>query len=170
MVRRCIPSRSPVFGAVPHQRFGRLRTVLKKLFAPGLEKALVFLDERLLGTTSNAVERGNRRYRKMQRTLYRVRTQRAIEGRLGLDLPADRRDAGPRRPRPFTRRRRHDRDDPVSLLQCRKIRENPHDIAVILSLHFSEKSVVHRLSNPGKQTKTARSEERTEDNFTPNMG
>ena len=54
--------------------------------APGLEKALVFLDERLLGATSNAVERGNRRYRKMQKTVYRVRTQRAIEGRLALDL------------------------------------------------------------------------------------
>ena len=38
------------------QRFGRLRTILKKLFAPGLEKALVFLDEKLLGATSNAVE------------------------------------------------------------------------------------------------------------------
>ena len=68
------------------RRFGRLREVLKKLLAPGLEKALVFLDERLLGTTSNAVERGNRRYRKMQKTVYRVRTQRAIEGRLALDL------------------------------------------------------------------------------------
>ena len=33
-------------------------TVLKKLFLPGLEKALVFLDEKLLGATSNAVERG----------------------------------------------------------------------------------------------------------------
>ena len=67
------------------RRFGRLRKVLKKLLAPGLEKALVFLDERLLAT-SNAVERGNRRYRKMQKTVYRVRTQRAIEGRLALDL------------------------------------------------------------------------------------
>ena len=68
------------------RRFGRLRTVLKKLLSPGLEKALVFLDERLMGATSNAVERGNRRYRKMQKTVYRVRTQRAIEGRLALDL------------------------------------------------------------------------------------
>ena len=68
------------------RRFGRLRKVLKKLLAPGLEKALEFLDERLLGATSNAVERGNRRYRKMQKTVYRVRTQRAIEGRLALDL------------------------------------------------------------------------------------
>ena len=72
------------------RRFGRLRTVLKKLLAPGLEKALVFLDERLLGTTSNAVERGNRRYRKMQKTVYRVRTQRAIESRVALDFQRER--------------------------------------------------------------------------------
>jgi hypothetical protein len=68
------------------RRSGRLRAVLKKLRSPGLEKALVFLDERLIGATSNAVERGNRRYRKMQKTVYRVRTKRAIEGRLALDL------------------------------------------------------------------------------------
>jgi hypothetical protein len=68
------------------RRFVRLREVLKKLFLPGLEKALVFLDEKLLGATSNAVERGNRRYRKMQKSVYRVRTQRSIEARLALDL------------------------------------------------------------------------------------
>ena len=68
------------------RRFGRLREVLKKVMSPDLEKALEFLDEKLLGTTSNAVERGNRRYRKMQKTVYRVRTERAIEGRLALDL------------------------------------------------------------------------------------
>jgi Transposase len=68
------------------RRSGRLRVVLKKLLSPGLNKALVFLDERLMGATSNAVERGNRRYRKMQKTVYRVRTQKAIEGRLALDL------------------------------------------------------------------------------------
>jgi hypothetical protein len=68
------------------RRFPKLRSVLKKLLSPGLEKALVFLDERLMGATSNAVERSNRRYRKMQKTVYRVRTQKAIEGRLALDL------------------------------------------------------------------------------------
>jgi hypothetical protein len=68
------------------RRFRRLGAVLKKLSSPGLEKALVFLDERLMGATSNAVERGNRRYRKMQKTVYRVRTRRAIEGRLAMDL------------------------------------------------------------------------------------
>jgi hypothetical protein len=76
------------------RRFGRLREVLKKLLAPGLEQALVFLDERLLGATSNAVERGNRRYRKMQKTVYRVRTKRGIEGRLALDLQRERQGDG----------------------------------------------------------------------------
>jgi hypothetical protein len=76
------------------RRFGRLRTVLKKLFAPGLEKALVFLDEKLLGATSNAVERGNRRYRKMQKTVYRVRTLRSIEVRVALDLLRERQAQG----------------------------------------------------------------------------
>jgi hypothetical protein len=76
------------------QRFGWLRAVLKELLSPGLEKALVFLDERLMGATSNAVERGNRRYRKMQKTVYRVRTKRAIEGRQALDLQRERQDDG----------------------------------------------------------------------------
>ena len=76
------------------RRFVRLRKVLKKLFLPGLEKALVFLDEKLLGSTSNAVERGNRRYRKMQKTVYRVRTRRAIEVRLALDLLRERQARG----------------------------------------------------------------------------
>jgi hypothetical protein len=39
-----------------------------------------------MGGPSHAVERGNRRSRKMQKTVYRVRTRRAIEGRLALDL------------------------------------------------------------------------------------
>ncbi len=68
------------------RRFKKLGTVLKKLTSPGLEKALVFLDERLLGATSDAVERGNRRYRKLQKTVYRVRTKVAIIGRLAPDL------------------------------------------------------------------------------------
>ena len=72
------------------RRFGRLREVLKKLLSPGLEKALVFLDERLIGATTNAGKRGNRRYRKMEKAVYRVRTKRAIEGRLALDLMRER--------------------------------------------------------------------------------
>ena len=52
------------------QRFKALGDTLKKLFAPTLEKALTFLDDKLLPSTSNAVERGNRRYRKMQRSFH----------------------------------------------------------------------------------------------------
>ena len=59
---------------------------LKKLFAPTLDKALTFLDDKLLPSTSNAVERGNRRYRKMQKHVYRVRTQVQISARLALDM------------------------------------------------------------------------------------
>jgi hypothetical protein len=76
------------------RHFKGLKKALKKLFAPGLEKALVFLDEKLLGATSNAVERGNRRYRKMQKTVYRVRTHQAIEARLALDLLRERQAQG----------------------------------------------------------------------------
>jgi hypothetical protein len=46
---------------------------LKKVFAPTLEKALIFLDDKLLPAISNAVEKGNRRHRKMQKSVYRVR-------------------------------------------------------------------------------------------------
>jgi hypothetical protein len=68
------------------QRFTSLGDTLKKLFAPTLDKALTFLDDKLLPSTSNAVERGNRRYRKMQKQVYRVRTQGQIRARLALDM------------------------------------------------------------------------------------
>jgi hypothetical protein len=68
------------------QRFRPLGATLKKLFSPTLEKALTFLDDKLLPSTSNAVERGNRRYRKMQKSVYRVRTQAQIRARLALDM------------------------------------------------------------------------------------
>jgi hypothetical protein len=67
-------------------RFPLLRETLKKLFSPPLEKALTFLDDKLLPSTSNAVERGNRRYRKRQNNVYRVRTQAQIRARLALDM------------------------------------------------------------------------------------
>ena len=50
-------------------RFKPLGETLKKLFSPTLEKALTFLDDQLLPSTSHAVERGNRRYRKMQKSM-----------------------------------------------------------------------------------------------------
>jgi hypothetical protein len=68
------------------QRFSQLRQALQPLFSTNLEKALTFLADRLLPATSNAVERGNRRYRKMQKTVYRVRTQAQIIGRMALDM------------------------------------------------------------------------------------
>ena len=67
-------------------RFTQLGETLKKLFAPTLEKALTFLDDKLLPSTSNAVERVNRRYRQRQKSVYRVRTQEQIRARLVLDM------------------------------------------------------------------------------------
>ena len=68
------------------QRFQHLRATLKKLDSPNLEKALTFLGDRLLPATSNAVERGNRRFRKMQKTVSRVRTQAHLIGRIALEM------------------------------------------------------------------------------------
>jgi hypothetical protein len=70
-------------------RFAHLRRALNKLFSPNLEKALTFLDDALLPATSNAVERGNRRHRKMQKTVYRVRTRHTLTGRIALDMQRD---------------------------------------------------------------------------------
>src|SRR5207253_6694577 len=76
------------------QRFTSLGDTLKTLFAPTLEKALTFLDDTLLPSTSNAVERGNRRYRKMQKQVYRLRTQGQVSARLALDMWREAQGAG----------------------------------------------------------------------------
>jgi hypothetical protein len=76
------------------RRYRSLGKSLDKLHSPNLEKALTFLDDKLLPATSNAVERGNRRVRKMQKTVYRVRTQEALRGRLALDLQRDQQAEG----------------------------------------------------------------------------
>src|SRR5258706_9689871 len=73
------------------QRFTSLGDTLKKLFAPNLEKALTFLDDKLLPATSNAVERGNRRYRKAQRSIYSVRTAAHIRERIAVDMHREQR-------------------------------------------------------------------------------
>jgi len=73
------------------RRLKCLGRTLDKLKNPTLEKALVFLDDRLLPSTSNAVERGNRRFRKAQKGIYSVRTKRHLEERLALDLQRERR-------------------------------------------------------------------------------
>jgi hypothetical protein len=71
------------------RRFKPLGKLLNKLRSPNLDKALTFLDDKLLPSTSNAVERGNRRHRKMQKTIYRVRTQEHISNRIALDMLRD---------------------------------------------------------------------------------
>jgi hypothetical protein len=71
------------------RHFAAVGKTLQTLFTHNVEKALTFLDDRLLVSTANAVERANRRYRKMQKTIYRVRTQRHISERIALDLFRD---------------------------------------------------------------------------------
>jgi hypothetical protein len=70
-------------------RFGILAKTLKKLFSPNLEKSLTFLDDSMLPATSNAVERSNRRHRKMQKSIYRVRTREHISQRIAVDMQRD---------------------------------------------------------------------------------
>lgn len=76
------------------QRYRSLGRSLDKLYSPNLEKALTFLDDKLLPATSNVVERGNRRHRKMQKAVYRVRTQAALVGRMALDLEREQQGDG----------------------------------------------------------------------------
>ncbi len=73
------------------RRFQKVGKTLQKLFSPNLEKALTFLDDRLLPSTSNAVERGYRRHRKMQKTVYRVRAQPNLTARIALDMQREER-------------------------------------------------------------------------------
>jgi transposase len=68
------------------RRFKRLARALGKLNSPNLEKALLFLDDKLLASTSNAVERSNRRFRKTQKSVYSVRTKPHLQQRLALDM------------------------------------------------------------------------------------
>jgi hypothetical protein len=76
------------------RRFTWIGETLKKVFSPHLEKALTFLDDKLLPATSNAVERGNRRHRKMQKSVYRVRSKVCLEGRIALDMLRESRAEG----------------------------------------------------------------------------
>ena len=57
------------------KRFTWIGDTVKKVFSPHREQALTLLDDTLLPATSNAVERGNRRHRKMQKSVYRVRSK-----------------------------------------------------------------------------------------------
>ena len=67
------------------RRLPRRARALAKWNSPNLEKALLFLDDRLLGSTSNAVERSNRRYRKAPKSIYGVRSKRPRAQRIALD-------------------------------------------------------------------------------------
>jgi hypothetical protein len=71
------------------RHFTTLGDTLKKLSSANLEKALTFLDDSLLPATSNAVERANRRHRKMQKSIYRVRTRDHISQRIAVDMQRD---------------------------------------------------------------------------------
>ena len=71
------------------RRFKGVGKTLQTLFSPSLQKALTFLSNAPLPATSNAVERGNRRHRKMQKSVYRVRSRANIRGRIALDMQRD---------------------------------------------------------------------------------
>lgn len=71
-------------------RFSHLGKVLAKIQSPNLDKALTFLDDKCLEATSNSVERVNRRHRKMQKSIYRVRTKQSLTSRIALDMLRDR--------------------------------------------------------------------------------
>src|SRR5438105_936938 len=86
------------------RRFKTRGKSLDKLKSPTLEKALEFLDEQLLGATSNAVERANRRFRKAQNSIDSVRTKEHWEQRLALDRHREQR--APKRQQ--TRKTLHD--------------------------------------------------------------
>ena len=76
--RRCHPqSARGTLKQLRHwvQRFRWSGDTVTKVFSPPLDKALTLLDDTLLPATSNAVERGNRRHRKMQKRVYRVRSK-----------------------------------------------------------------------------------------------
>ena len=100
-------------------RCKRLGRALDKLSSPNLEKALTFLDDKLLPATSNAVERSNRRYRKAQKSIYSVRTAEHIRQRIALDMQRDQQAPiahRPRRPciRPVLGRKNSKNDATVS--------------------------------------------------------
>jgi Transposase len=97
------------------RRFKRLARTLATLNSPNLDKALLFLDDHLLGSTSNAVERANRRYRKAQGSIYRVRTPRHREQRIALDMNRELRAA---RRAQTLKTLHHARSDPESHHCC----------------------------------------------------
>ena len=88
------------------RRFKQVGKILNKLYSSNLDKALTFLDDKLFPSTSNAVERGNRRHRKMQKTVYCVRTHEHIHNRIALDMLRD--------------AQKDDRNDVIKTLHCER--------------------------------------------------
>jgi hypothetical protein len=72
------------------KRMGKLAKCLGRLASANTAKSLAYLDARGFPGTSNAVERGNRRHRKMQKSVYRVRTLERIRQRVSLDMLRER--------------------------------------------------------------------------------
>jgi hypothetical protein len=98
-------------------RFPQVGKTRKKLVAPTLDKALTFLDDPLLPSTSHAVERGTRRSRTMHKPVYRVRTQAQISARLALDMGREAQGAGRRHTLHTLHAARAASSNPVSPLQ-----------------------------------------------------
>lgn len=67
-------------------RFESDLELLKALKSPMSERSLRFLDDKECPSTSNSVERSNRRFRKMQKSVYRVRSLEHIRQRIALDM------------------------------------------------------------------------------------
>jgi hypothetical protein len=72
------------------KRMKKLSKGLGRLMSANAEKSLAYLDAKGFPGTSNAVERGNRRHRKMQKSVYRVRTLERIRQRVALDMLRER--------------------------------------------------------------------------------
>ncbi len=51
------------------------------------------MDDKLLLTTSNAVERGNRRYRRAQRSIYSLHAAAQMRQRIAVDMHREQRSA-----------------------------------------------------------------------------
>ena len=76
-----------------------------------------FVHDKLLPATSNAVERGNRHHREMQKSVYRVRSKVCLEGRIALDMIRESRAEGRDQTTQALPQRVGGTHDPESILQ-----------------------------------------------------
>ncbi len=79
----------------PRVPFRRTKAAIK-LHTLSVRWGATCADDSLLPATFNAVERGNRRHRKMQKTIYRVRSGPNIRQRTAVDMFRDAQAQGPR--------------------------------------------------------------------------